>query len=102
MFPVSRMRKPTDRTLRYTASVVAFVLATMSGTALSYWLASGLRPGSFLTDDGVGRVEALRLPVGARRFSEITSFIIGMKSADDYGRVYLNNYVVLNREALNP
>jgi hypothetical protein len=90
-------RKRTAPTHRYLATALAFLVAAMSGVALTFWFSSGLRAGRYLSDDGIGRVEALRLPIGARRYADVKSFVIGMGSADDYGRVYLNNYVVLNR-----
>src|SRR4051794_2834268 len=84
---------------RYIATATAFLIAAVSGVCLTAWFAGGLHPGLYIAADGIGKIEALRLPIGARRYADVKSFIIGMASADDYGRVYLNNYVVLNREA---
>jgi hypothetical protein len=92
-------RKHPPQSHRYIMTALAFLVAAMSGVALTFRFSSGLKPGLYLSDDGIGRVEALRLPIGARRYADVKSFVIGMGGADDYGRVYLNNYIVLNREA---
>jgi hypothetical protein len=96
---MKRSRIHVAQTNRYVVTALAFLIATIGGTTLTYWSAIGLRPGDYSSDDGIGRIEALRLPIGARHYVDVKSFVIGMGGADDYGRVYLNNYLVLNREA---
>ncbi len=50
---------------------------------------------------GLGEIRTVRMPIGARRLEDVKSFVIKMPGADDYGRVFANNYLALNKEAPN-
>jgi hypothetical protein len=44
---------------------------------------------------GLGIAEAIQLPQEARRIGQINSFVVRMDDVDDFGRVFVNNYLVL-------
>ena len=48
--------------------------------------------------EGVGRIELLILPATARSWRNIREFVLEMTGVDDYGRAFVNNYLVINRE----
>jgi hypothetical protein len=90
---------PTRIAQRYLVAIVASIAAIASAAILTTIFAVGLPPDRFTALDGIGRIEVLRMPVGARRLIDVKSFVIKMPGADDYGRVFANNYLVLNKEA---
>jgi hypothetical protein len=93
-------RAPAARnSQRHLAVILAIVAAIAAAAFITIGFAAGLPPSPFTPLDGIGRIEVLRMPIGARRLIDIKSFIINMPGADDYGRVFANNYLVLNREA---
>lgn len=61
-------------------------------------LGENFKPGAIGHLDQVGRIEVIRLPATARDLDGIRTFSVKMGGADDYGRVFVNNYLVLNTE----
>jgi hypothetical protein len=61
-------------------------------------LGRGLQPAAPTPLPTVGRLQVLGLPAVARDLDGIQSFVIELSGVDDYGRVYLNNYLVADRE----
>jgi hypothetical protein len=47
---------------------------------------------------GIGQIERVILPTNARSLREIREFSVEMHGPDDYGRVFVNNYLVINKE----
>jgi len=43
-------------------------------------------------------LQSIRLPLGARAAEELSSFEVEMNGADDFARVYVNNYLVISTE----
>jgi hypothetical protein len=61
-------------------------------------LGQGLEPAAPTPLPTVGRIQVLSLPIAARRLDGIQSFVIELLGVDDYARVYLNNYLIADRE----
>jgi hypothetical protein len=97
--PTAHHRPASRNGFRYIAVIVTLVAAIVSATLVTYASAVVFRPARFVSIARIGRIEVLRMPIGARRLIDIKSFVITMRGADDYGRVYVNNYLVLNKEA---
>jgi hypothetical protein len=74
------------------------IAAALLGGGLAFEFGKGLRPQDAREIDGLGQIEAIRLPAEARRLADLTSFVINLPGADDYGKVYFNNYLVLSTE----
>jgi hypothetical protein len=47
---------------------------------------------------GIGQFERIILPTTARSLRDVRDFIVEMHGPDDYGRVFVNNYLVINKE----
>jgi hypothetical protein len=47
---------------------------------------------------GIGRIEVIRMPVGARRLRDVKRFVITGGGFDDFGRIYINNYLINTSE----
>lgn len=80
------------------SSIAATVALALAGVVFISQLAIGLKAGRAQTVPVIGRLEHVRLPVGARHLDTIQTFEITMPGAEDYGRVFVNNYVVLSNE----
>jgi hypothetical protein len=75
------------------------------GFLLVYFYSIGLKPDKFevIGDTsgesiGIGRIEELRLPVGARKLEDVKSFTINTPVFIEFGQIYINNYIVANSE----
>jgi hypothetical protein len=54
------------------------------------------RPASApITLDGLGIAETIQLPQEARKIAEMNSFVVRLNDVDDFGRIFVNNYLVL-------
>lgn len=47
---------------------------------------------------GIGKIERVILPSTARNLRNIRDFSVEMGGPDDYGRIFVNNYLVINKE----
>lgn len=96
--PSASTPQPT-KVPRYVVILLTCIVAAVCAALVTYRFAIGLSASPYVSIETVGRLEIARLPIGARRLRELKSFVITMGGADDYGRVYVNNHLVLNREA---
>ena len=86
------------RLTRLGVVAATILFGVILGAIIASQFGKGLRPGPVQLVETVGRIEILRLPTKARRLSDIRTFIIQMDGADDYGRVFVNNYLWMNNE----
>ena len=73
----------------------------VAGVALGATLARfgrGLHPAPLADIATVGRIQVLLPPVRALHLEGIHSFTVELKDVDDFARVYLNNYLIADRE----
>ena len=61
-------------------------------------LGEGLRPAPATILDQIGRIEVLLPPAEARSLAGLHSLTVELRDVDDYGRVYVNNYLAAQRE----
>lgn len=47
---------------------------------------------------GIGKLHRIALPIGVTRFEDVRSIEIEVSEADDYVRVYFNNYLAINND----
>lgn len=101
-----RVRPPARATRtqqRYWAHLViaglSSALGVGSGAALAHFLGSSLEPAGPHEISTVGRIELIRMPIGARRLRDIKTFVLNVGGPDDFGRVYVNNYLNISNEA---
>ena len=78
--------------------LVAAVIGMLAAVGVVSNYGIGVRPAPATSVNGFGRFEPIRLPFGSRRLSDIKSFVVRMNGADDYGRVFVNNYLLLDTE----
>ena len=82
--------------------VVAALFAMVTGISVGY--VGGLfgehRASPEKAIPGVGRIERVTLPITARNLSDIRDVWVKMGGPDDYGRIFVNNYLVINNEKL--
>jgi hypothetical protein len=83
---------------RLSKLLIVCAAAIVIGIGLTSQFGYGLRPASPADIDGVGHIETIRLPTDARSLAEVTSLVITMPKADDFGKVYLNNFIVVSNE----
>jgi hypothetical protein len=83
------------------ASLIACGLGIFLGMSLVYVSGLGFRPEAphavwdgAGNNAGVGRIEVIQMPVGGRRLEDVKSFLMTKVSYDDFGKVYVNNYLV--------
>ncbi len=97
-----KKRSPLLHRKRFLLSGIAVLAGLLTGAGVSHHWAVGLKPvqGAAITLDGggVGEIELVRMPVGARALAEISTFIIDGGSGDDFDRIFVNNYLVANDE----
>jgi hypothetical protein len=84
---------------RYAILIGISIIAMLIGASLCFEFGRGFRPLRSTVLPALGQIETIRFPVGARRISELTSLLMTMPSADDFGKVFLNNYIVLSTES---
>jgi hypothetical protein len=53
---------------------------------------------SFADSDGIGRITVIRMPVGARTLRDVKRFVLTGGGFDDFGRIYVNNYLINSSE----
>ena len=96
----SKSPAPERRTARYALIAGSLLASVLIGAAISYEFGKGLKPAPTrsATGIGVGRIEVLRLPTHQRKLSDIKTFEVAMSGADDYGRIFVNNQLVINTE----
>src|SRR5262245_2270481 len=80
--------------------VVAALFAMIAGISVGYigGLYGEHRASPEKQIPGVGRIERVVLPITARNLKDIRDVAIKMGGPDDYGRVFVNNYLVINNE----
>jgi hypothetical protein len=81
---------------RAAAVGLAVMAGAIIGCLAAYCLGMGLRPASPKAMQSAGWIESLRLPEGARSKGSVKSFVVKFLKADDYARVFLNNYAGLS------
>jgi hypothetical protein len=82
---------------------VALAGSTFSCAILLGFALADLFGASFHSDDpheieSVGRIATIRMPVGARKLKEVKTFVLKGGGGDDFGRIYVNNYLVNSNE----
>jgi hypothetical protein len=87
---------PTARRPLLAALVVT--VSALAGLLCAWLFGRGFVPAAPVEVSGYGFIQTVRLPVGARTMNELTSFEVDMGGADDFARVYVNNYLVVSTE----
>jgi hypothetical protein len=88
-----------------TALMISFIVSLVVGiviTSLGYWLPPSLARLPPLAEqkiNNIAQIHRVLPPEGGRKFSEIGSVTVKMGEADDYGRVFVNNYLIMNGES---
>ena len=95
---------PREKPLQgYTPHVIAIVLSVSVGTtfgfALVFSFGKWLTPAAAIVLPNTGRIEEIRMPVGARKLEDVGTFVIKGGGGDDFGRVYVNNYLTHSGES---
>jgi hypothetical protein len=81
--------------------IIAAVVVALSALAavLCAWVfGRGFAPAPPVEASNYGIIQAIRLPIGARSMDELTNFEVEMAGADDFARVYVNNYLAISTE----
>jgi hypothetical protein len=86
---------------------VAWLLAVLLTLSISlllaagtcYYFGKGFRAAPPTAVAMTGRIEHLRMPIGARALEDIRSFIIRMDGAQDFARIFVNNYLLIDNES---
>jgi hypothetical protein len=78
---------------------LSFVAAVLLAAAAVSFFGKGLRVPYAAMIDNFARYQNIRLPAGARSEHELKSFVIRLKSIDDFGRAYVNNRLVASSES---
>jgi hypothetical protein len=78
--------------------VLTLACGVLTGAALAYLFGSWLKPAPPQNIPTVGRLDVLRMPIGARKLKEIRSFVLRGGGDDDFGRIFVNNYLVNSSE----
>ncbi len=81
------------------ALVVA--LSALAGWTFAAVFGRGFTPAPAAEVPTYGFVQSVRLPIRARSIDELSSFEVEMDGADDFARVYVNNYLVISTENPN-
>ncbi len=89
-------RSPVTRRPVLAAFVVT--VSALAGLVSALVFGRGFVPAAPLAISGYGFVQTIRLPIGARTTNDLTSFEVDMAGADDFARVYVNNYLVVSTE----
>jgi len=79
--------------------VLTLTISLLMAAATSYYFGRGFRAAPTQTIAMTGRIEHLRLPIGARALDEIRSFMIQMDGAQDFARILVNNYLLIDNES---
>jgi hypothetical protein len=84
-------------------TVFTIIISAAVGFVLVYFYARYLpseepHAVSATQSSGIGTVEVVRMPVGARQMRDVKRFVITGGGFDDFGRIYVNNYLVNTSE----
>jgi hypothetical protein len=77
------------------------VLTALAGWTFAAVFGRGFTPAPAAEVPTYGFVQSVRLPIRARSINELSSFEVEMNGADDFARVYVNNYLVISTENPN-
>jgi hypothetical protein len=84
--------------MHYLKPFLAVVMSTAIAAGITSLYGRGLQailPADIPT---IGRIETVRLPVGARTLGSVRTFVVRMLNVDDFGKITVNNYVELSNE----
>lgn len=82
---------------RIVALLVSCVLGILSGILVSnFGRYLPARPKQAIA--GIARIHRVVPPEGGRKLADVGTLTVRMDGADDYGRVFVNNYLVMNNE----
>jgi hypothetical protein len=73
------------------------IAGVLTGTAASFRYGKNL-PSKPINIPGLGILQRVQLPGGPYSFESIGVFDVDLPDADDFGRVYVNNYVLISTE----
>jgi hypothetical protein len=90
------LRSPAARRPLLAASIVT--VSALAGLFCAWLFGRGFAPAAPVEVSSYGFIQTVRLPRGARTTNELTSFEVDMGGADDFARVYVNNYLVVSTE----
>jgi len=79
--------------------VLSVSVGTTFGFALVFSFGKWLTPAAAIVLPNTGRIEEIRMPVGARKLEDVGTFVIKGGGGDDFGRVYVNNYLTHSGES---
>jgi hypothetical protein len=81
--------------------LVSLVSGSLVAVAFVWIFAEWLRPDKPAMIPQIGSIEEIRMPEGARKLEDIGNFIIKAGAGDDFGRIYVNNYLINSGESPN-
>src|SRR5260370_41205917 len=87
---------PTAR--RPLLAAIVVTVSALAGLLCASVFGRGFAPAAPVEVSGSGFIQIVRLPMGARTMNELTSFEVDIGGADDFARVYVNNYLVVSTE----
>lgn len=90
--------KPLPPARRPVLAAIVVALSALAGLLCAGVFGRGFTPAAPVKVSGYGVIQTIRLPIGARMMDELTAFEVEMGGADDFARVYLNNYLVISTE----
>ncbi|AYG60575.1 hypothetical protein [Rhizobium jaguaris] len=96
--PASKMASRRARK-HVIGALLSLIIGTASGFPIVYFFGEWLPPAEPHIIAGTGRIEEIRMPEGARKKVDVRKFIIAGGDADDFGRIYINNYLVNSGES---
>jgi hypothetical protein len=73
----------------------AVLLGVVLSAGTTFFFAEGRPAGDPRVMQDLGIIETMQLPETARRLGDINSFVVKMTLVDDFGRVFINNYLGL-------
>jgi hypothetical protein len=94
---VGRLREKFRRIPRPVLCTCIAAVGVVVGAIVGRY-GEGLRPAAPTQLSTIGRLQELLTPVEARRLDGLHSLTVALSDVDDYGRVYVNNYLVVDRE----
>jgi hypothetical protein len=101
---LERDKNKSPRSAKIHIDRVGFVLLPclaggLTGVLLAYFLGTGLTASGVREINGsLGTIEEIRLPAGTRTLQDIKTFLLKIQGPDDFGRVYVNNYLTISNE----
>jgi hypothetical protein len=82
-------------------AALVVVLSALTGLMFAAMFGRGFAPAPATEVPTYGFVQSVRMPMRARSTDELFSFEVEMDGADDFARVYVNNYLVVSTENPN-